>query len=175
MSETFYLDGEEVRNEPVLYRACGLDEIYLLNGYDLEDHDGEQYMSVKRMEELHQAIGRYLVTHRKGLTPKEIRFLRNTMDLTQSELAAKLGNNAQSVARWEKGECEVPGPSEKLLRLVFLASLMTEAEMLALKEFINSNLSELDELDETAPAQGRFKLGDIWEETPADERELAYA
>jgi len=175
MSETFYLNGEEVRNEPVLYRACGLDEIYLLNGYDLEDHDGEQYMSVSKMEELHQAIGRYLVTHRKGLAPKEIRFLRNTMNLTQSELAAKLGNNAQSVARWENGKCEVPGSSEKLLRLVFLASLLTEAEMLALKDFINSNLSELDELDENMTAQGRFKLGDIWEETPSDERMLSYA
>lgn len=175
MSETFYLNSEDVRNEPVLYRACGLDEIYLLNGYELAEHDGDQHMSVTKMEELHQAIGRHLVTHRKGLAPKEIRFLRNTMDLTQAELAAKLGNNAQSVARWEKGECEVPGASEKLLRVVFLASLLTEEEMSALKEFLNSNLSALDELDETTTAQGRFQLGDIWHETPAEERELAYA
>ena len=175
MSETFYLNSEDVRNEPVLYRACGLDEIYLLNGYELAEHDGDQHMSVTKMEELHQAIGRHLVTHRKGLAPKEIRFLRNTMDLTQAELAAKLGNNAQSVARWEKGECEVPGASEKLLRVVFLASLLNEAEMSALKEFLNSNLSALDELDETTTAQGRFQLGDIWHETPAEERELAYA
>lgn len=175
MSETFYLNSEEVRNEPVLYRACGLDEIYLLNGYGLEDHDGEQHMSVSRMEELHQAIGRHLVTHRKGLAPKEIRFLRNTMNLTQAELASKLGNNAQSVARWEKGECEVPGASEKLLRVVFLASLLSDAEMSALKEFLNSSLSALDELDETVTTQGRFQLGDIWSETPAEERQLAYA
>ena len=175
MSETFYLTSEEVRKEPVLYRACGLDQIYLLNGYDLEDHDGEQHMSVQKMEELHQAIGRHLVTHRKGLVPKEIRFLRNTMDLTQAELAARLGNNAQSVARWEKGECEVPGASEKLLRVVFLASLFTDAEMSALKEFLNSSLSALDELDETVPAQGRFELGDIWHEKPVAQRELAYA
>lgn len=175
MSETFYLNSEDVRNEPVLYRACGLDEIYLLNGYDLEDHDGEQHMSVIKLEELHQAIGRHLVTHRKGLTPKEIRFLRNTMGITQADLAARLGNNSQSVARWEKGECEVPGPSEKLLRLVFLASLLTESEMLALKDFINNSLIDLDELDETLTSQGHFKLGDIWHETPATPCELAYA
>lgn len=175
MSETFYLTSEDVRKEPVLYRACGLDEIYLVNGYDLEDHDGEQHMSVQKMEELHQAIGRHLVTHRKGLAPKEIRFLRNTMDLTQAELALRLGNNAQSVARWEKGECEVPGASEKLLRVVFLASLLTDEEMAALKEFLNTSLSALDEMDEISPAQGRFELGDIWFEKPDDERELAHA
>ena len=39
----------------------------------------------------------------------------------------------------------------------------------------NSSLSALDELDETTTAQGRFQLGDIWHETPAEERELAYA
>ena len=167
MSETFCLNSGDVRNEPVLYRACGLNEIYLLNGYELAEHDGDQHLSVTKMKELHQAIGRHLVTHRKGLTPKEIRFLRNTLGLTQAQLAAKLGNNARSVLRWEMGECEVPGASEKLLRVVFLASLPDEEEMSALKEFLNSNLSALDELDETTTAQGRFQLGDIWHETPA--------
>jgi DNA-binding transcriptional regulator YiaG len=175
MSETFYLTSEDVRKEPVPYRACGLDEIYLLNGYDLEDHDGEQYMSVQKMEELHQAIGRHLVTHRKGLAPKEIRFLRNTMNLTQAELASRLGNNAQSVARWEKGECEVPGASEKLLRVVFLAPLLSDTEMAALKDFLNNSLSALDELDETATVQGRFELGDMWHEKPAAQRQLECA
>jgi len=174
MSETFCLYSEDVRNEPVLYRACGLDEIYLLNGYELEDHDGESHLSVTKMEELHEAIGRHLVTHRKGLAPKEIRFLRNTMNLTQAELAGRLGNNAQSVARWEKGECEVPGASEKLLRLVYLAHLMSDKEMAALRDFINTSLNALDELDETVTSQGRFLLGDKWEEK-LEEKELLYA
>jgi DNA-binding transcriptional regulator YiaG len=175
MSETFYLNSEEVRNEPVLYRACGLDEIYLLNGYDLEDHDGDNHMSVTKIDELHQAIGRHLVTHRKGLSPKEIRFLRNTMNLTQAELAARLGNDSQSVARWEKGQCEVPGASEKLLRVVYLAHLLTDEEMAALRDFLNNSLNALDEIDETETVQGRFQLGDKWFETPCEDRALAYA
>jgi DNA-binding transcriptional regulator YiaG len=56
---------------------------------------------VMDVEGLHRAIGRHLVLHRKGLSPKEVRFLRKRMDLTQAELAAKLGNDAQSVARWK--------------------------------------------------------------------------
>ena len=162
--EDFYLTGEEVRNEPIPYRACGLEGIYLLNGYSMEEHDGEQHMSVTKMEQLHQAIGRHLVTRRKGLAPKEIRFLRNTMDLTQADLADRLGNNAQSVARWEKGQCEVPGASEKLLRLVFLAHFMSDEDLSALRDFLVSKLSELDALDETEQTQARFQWDEKWTE-----------
>jgi DNA-binding transcriptional regulator YiaG len=175
MRDTFRLVGEEVRNEPKPYRACGLDGIYLLNGYTVEEHDGEQHISVTKMDELHQAIGRHLVMCRKGLAPREIRFLRKTMDLTQAELADKLGNNAQSVARWEKGECEVPGPSEKLLRLTFIAHFMTDDERDALRKFILSELSKLDLVDETASPQASFEWNDRWTESAREERELAYA
>ena len=115
------------------------------------------------------------MTHRKGLSPKEIRFLRNSMGVTQIELASQLGNNAQSVARWEKGECEVPGPSEKLLRVVYLAHFMSNEEMTALRDFLVSSLSALDEMDETVTTQGHFLLGDKWEESFSDEKELLYA
>jgi DNA-binding transcriptional regulator YiaG len=175
MSETFCLISEDVRKEPVLYRACGLEEIYLLNGYNIESHDGENHMSVTKIDELHQAIGRHLVTHRKGLSPKEIRFLRNTMNLTQAELAARLGNDSQSVARWEKGQCEVPGASEKLLRVIYLAHLVTDQEMTQLRDFLNSSLNALDEIDETETVQGRFQLGDRWFENPTEDRAIAYA
>lgn len=162
--EDFYLTGEEVRPVPVLYRACGLDGIYLHNGYKIDEHDGEQHMAVTNMEGLHQAIGRHLVIHRKGLAPKEIRFLRNTMNLTQAELAERLGNNAQSVARWEKGECEMPGTAEKLLRAVYLASLMDDNELSVLREFLNSRLDELDRFDELVEQDARFEWDDEWKE-----------
>ena len=164
MRDEFRLTGEEVRNEPRLYRACGLDGIYLLNGYATEEYDGEEYLSVTKMEELHQAIGRHLVMCRKGLAPKEIRFLRNTMGLTQEELAERLGNNAQSVARWEKGECEVPGPSEKLLRLIFIAHFMTDDELAALRDFLLRKLRTLDEFDETSNSQASFQWNEKWTE-----------
>lgn len=162
--ETFFLTGEDVRTEPYRYRACGLDGIYLLNGYHIEEHDDEQYVAITDVEGLHRAIGRHLVMHRKGLTPKEVRFLRNTMDLTQAELAEMLGNNSQSVARWEKGECEMPGTAEKLLRAVFLASLMTDAELAGLRDFLTKRLSELDEMDELIATPAQFELYDHWTE-----------
>ena len=86
MSESFLYAGQAV-TDPLLYRDCGLDGIYLLNGYAVLEHDGERHVSVTDVEGLHKAIGRHLVSYRKTLAPKEIRFLRNVMDITQAELA----------------------------------------------------------------------------------------
>lgn len=163
----FRLVGEAVNSEPYPYKGCGLEGIYLLNGYTAEEYDGEVHVSIREVEGLHRAIGRHLVLHRKALAPKEIRFLRNTMDITQAELAAMLGNTSQSVARWEKGECEMPGPEEKLLRAIYLASLIPERELLMLKDLLVTKLAELDRIDQIhAPtAQFELKLGsDEWTE-----------
>jgi len=161
----FVLSGEEIKNEPYAYTVCGLDNIFLLNGYLVKWHDGEEHISVKDVDGLHLAIGRYLVMHRKGLSPKEIRFLRKTMELTQAELAGKLGNDAQSVARWEKGICEIPGTSEKLLRATFLAeNVRDEADLHVLQELLVSAMNELDALDEVRPAQAQFELEAHWAE-----------
>ena len=162
--ENFFLTGEEVRTEPYRYRACGLDGIYLLNGFNVAEHDGEKHVSITDLEGLHRAIGKHLVINRKGLAPKEIRFLRNTMNFTQAQLAEVLGNTSQSVARWEKGECEMPGTSEKLLRAVFLASLMSDSELSSLRDFLTHRLSELDQLDELNVPEAEFEFYDHWTE-----------
>lgn len=157
----FFLNGEAVR-EPLLYKGCGLAGIYLLNGYDILHEDGEQSFTVTDVDGLHKTIGCHIVTHRKGLSPKEVKFLRNTMGLTQSELADRLGNNSQSVARWEKGECEISGTAEKLLRAVFFASFVHGDDIVKLKELLEETLSEFDEL-QASPAQ--FELFDKWLES----------
>jgi DNA-binding transcriptional regulator YiaG len=159
--ENFFKPAEELR-DPYHYKACGLDNIYLLNGYDIEEHDGEQHVFVRHADELHKAIGRQIVTKRKGLTGQEIRFLRNTLDLTQSELASELGNNAQSIARWEKGQVDVPGGAEKLLRVFFFAKLATQDELEALRDLIIEKLSELDEFDENVTMPASFILDGHW-------------
>jgi DNA-binding transcriptional regulator YiaG len=138
-----------------------LDNIYLLNGYDIEEHDGERYVFVRHMDELHVAIGRHIVTKRKGLTGQEIRFLRNTLNLTQSELAKELGNNPQSIVRWEKGQVALPGPAEKLLRVFFFAKLLTEED---LRDLILQTLGELDDIDESTTMPAKFILNDHWTE-----------
>ncbi|RBP06429.1 helix-turn-helix protein [Roseiarcus fermentans] len=159
----FFKQTEEVR-APYHYKACGLDNIYLLNGYDIDEHDGERHVFVRNMEELHNAIGRHIVTKRKGLTGQDIRFLRNTLDMTQNELARELGNNAQSIARWEKGQVDIPGDAEKLLRVFFFAKLATADELAELRSLIIQDLTELDNMDERVTPIANFFLSDRWKE-----------
>jgi DNA-binding transcriptional regulator YiaG len=162
--DTFYLTGEEI-TKPYRYTMCRLDNIFLLNGYEMRKYDGEVYISITDVDGLHYAIGRHLVTRRKYLRPKEIKFLRDSLALTQAGLAAKLGNDAQSVARWEKGECAMPGTADKLLRVVFLAENTTRDDNLILiRKLLTSVLKELDEMDEIKTPQASFRFSDGWDE-----------
>lgn len=164
--KTFYRPGAG-HQEPYLYKACGLDNIYLLNGYHLEIHDGERYVHVEHELELHKAIGFHLVSQRKALSAKEIKFLRNVMELTQSKLAKLIGTTTQSVARWEKGAFEIPGPAEKTLRFLFLIRNLPRDELETFIQALDRVLGEIEELDDAegsaAPA-AEFYLNDRWEE-----------
>ena len=80
-------------------------------------------------------------------------------------MAARLGNTSQSVARWEKGECEMPGAAEKLLRVIFLVSVMTNEDLDSLKDLLSG--TDLDQKDETRSGQAQFKLFDSWVEKEA--------
>ena len=168
MSENFYLTGECVSDsEPYEYRSCGLDGIFLLNGFDRHEHDGEQHVSIKDIDGLHVAIGRHLVKHRKALAPKDIRFLRKTMGQSQSELAEYLGKNSQSVARWEKGANDIPGSAEKLLRAIFIARYLDDDDLESLRTLLVDNLSELDAMDEQQTRPVQFTLTNHWAEDEA--------
>jgi putative transcriptional regulator len=107
---------DEADKPPYRYTECGLDDVYLLSGYEV---DGE-FVMVKDADELHKAIGCFLVTEKKLLSGKELRFLRKEMDLTQGELSKLLQISDQSVARWEKDKYEIPPPADFLMRLLFL-------------------------------------------------------
>lgn len=111
------------------YTACGLDDIYLVNGFTRETIDGEEYVTISSLDGLWKAIGLYLVGNKKTLAPKEIRFLRDRMDMTQAQLGQLLRVSDQTVARWEKGETKlVPGPADFMLRVLFLASPAAQPE-----------------------------------------------
>ena len=135
----WHLDGEELK-EPLHYPECGLDDVYLLNGYERYETPYGSGVAVKGLDELRVAIALHLAARKKALNGKEIRFLRKEMDLTQSELARLFGVDAQTVARWEKGETTIAGPAELLLRVVFLEHACGEVK-------VHDLLQKLDETD----------------------------
>ena len=141
----FYRPGEALCDAPILYRGAGLEGIYLCNGYAREQADGEWFTHVKDIEELHHVIALHLVASRKVLSPVEIRFIRIVMDKTQSEVARMLGVTSQSVARWEKGQTEMPGPADRMLRIKFLVHVLPPEEF---GEYVSEQNELLDELDQ---------------------------
>jgi DNA-binding transcriptional regulator YiaG len=149
----------ELTDAPFHYRRCGLDNIYLLNGFEIDEEDGDRYVTVLDVDGLHQAIGLHLVSNRKILSPKEIRFLRRTLDLTQAEMGRLINQSGQQVARWEKGENNINGPADRLLRLMFIGSLFREGVVEKPMQF----LDRIDNLDDLPDDELRLcREGEDW-------------
>lgn len=156
-SEVFVRDGEALAAVPYEYKECGLPGIFLNNGYEVEEYDGEKYISITDTQGLHEAIGHHIVTTRKELTPSEVKFLRKTMDKTQADLARLMGQSSQQVARWEKGTSTIPGPADRLLRAIFIS--MTDHDGECESELLHL-LSELEEMDDEVSASALFSHED---------------
>lgn len=107
------------RKAPLHYTMCGLDDVFLQNGYKRYLTPEGSGVAVANLDGLHRAIGLHIVARKILLSGKEIRFLRTQMDLTQSELARLIGCDTQQIARYEKGENRIPGPADRLLRMIY--------------------------------------------------------
>jgi putative transcriptional regulator len=146
----WHLKDKELK-EPLHYPDCGLDDVYLLNGYEVEDTPYGKGVAVQDVDGLRAAIARDLAARKKVLNGKEVRFLRKQMDLTQSELGRLVGLDAQSVARWEKGQRVFKkGPAELLLRVIYTGTVQGKIDPLMI-------LRRLDELDSPIREKRMFK------------------
>lgn len=122
MTQAYAVLGRKKASEPYHYPQCGLDDVYLLNGYKRHQTVYGSGITVENVEGLHEAIAEHLCLNKALLNGKEFRFLRKLLDLTQAEVAVFLGCDVQSVARWEKGKSEINGAADKLMRILYLGS-----------------------------------------------------
>lgn len=132
--------GHHEPKEPLHYRMCGLDDVYLTSGYEVTETEYGRGVVIQNVDGLHRAIGDFLARHKKALNGKEVRFLRHEMDLTQAQLSDIMRVTDQTVARWEKGEVAIPGPAEMLLRAVYLCHIDGSVDARA----IAATLREMD-------------------------------
>jgi putative transcriptional regulator len=101
------------------YTSCGLDNVYLVGGFKRHNTRYGSGVSIANVEGLHKAIGETMVNKKENLCGPEIRFLRKEMKLTQEELATYLHVDPQSVARWEKGQHDIQGPADIVVRALY--------------------------------------------------------
>lgn len=86
------------------YTACGLDNIWLLNGYEvIETPYGEATM-VENERALHDAIAKSLFSQPGLLAGKEFLFLRKEMDMSQQAIADVFGVSEQTIRNLERKE-----------------------------------------------------------------------
>lgn len=69
------------------------------------------------------------------LSPTEFRALRESLELTQDELASKLGRNRRTILRWEGGETTPPTATALLLRQLVRESGQRDANGLRPPDF----------------------------------------
>ncbi|SRR5579862_188867 len=131
------------------YTACGLDNIYLGNGFSIEKASRGRIVRIEDLQGLHRAIGEMLVRQKRSLVGVELRFLRQELGLSQSRLAGMLGESEQSVARREKREKQWKRPTAQERIIRYMYEQYIEGSNETLSEFLNL-LGELDDVQDTA-------------------------
>lgn len=137
MSKRIYMSfrGRKAAPKPYRYVECGLDNIYLRNGFKIHETPYGRGVSFENLRGLHKAIVRALFVKKGWLEPQEFRFLRNHLKLTQGEFADLIGTTRQNIGRWERGDTDdIPGPADRLARLCAVAEIRTKDELLTVLE-----------------------------------------
>lgn len=120
------------------YLECGLPDVWLVNGYQPLSTPYGDGVTVENVEALHRAIAMHLVERAGPLTGAEFRFLRIELDLSQARLAAYFGNDAQSVALWEK-RGKIPAWADRFLRAIYRERIEGAAHIEEIVARLNSD------------------------------------
>lgn len=105
------------------YTECGLPNVYLKNGFTIEHIDGEDYTSIDDMNNLHVAIAQTIADSHTAVRPAEFKFLRIELNLSQKMLGHRFGVSEQTIARYEKGQSDIPRTTDAALRSLFMEKL----------------------------------------------------
>ena len=97
------------------YTSCGLQNIWLVNGYQERETSHGKAVAISDLDGLHQAIAHHLIRYKPALSGGEFRFLRKELDLSQGRIANYFGVTEQSVSLWER-RGRVPKRADRIIR-----------------------------------------------------------
>ncbi len=118
------------------YTECGLDNVWLENGYtERRTHYGKG-VSIDDADGLHQVLVAAVLKKKGRMTGKELRFLRTELGLSQDNLGRCLGATDQSVSLWERTG-KVPAQTDALVRLLVIERLRGNETVTAILNRIN--------------------------------------
>lgn len=111
------------------YRESGLDNVYIVGLDPVENDAGAVVITIPFINKLHKALAEAIVSHKKGVSGMELRFLRTEMGLTQAELAVLVHKDKQTIGRWERGETEIDSMAEAFIRRLSIEKLGLETRL----------------------------------------------
>jgi len=129
-------------NEIYHYTECGLNNQFLINGFEFVETEYGPSVFINNVEGLHYEIARSIAEAQPHISGKEFKFIRKQMGLTQKKIGEIYGCDAQTVARWEKVG-RVNKPADRFIRYLFLGNPIAQsAEQLAVKiQDVRKNIS----------------------------------
>jgi len=83
------------------YLECGLDNIWLRNGFIIEKIDGEKPVKIEDLDGPFRGIGTEICGNR-FVSGDEFRFLRKELDMSQLKLGEIVRVSENSIANWER-------------------------------------------------------------------------
>jgi len=105
------------------YTLCGLENIYLKNGYDRSVISGGNGLAIHELYDLHKVIAKTIINQAAPLSAKEFRFIRIELDLSQKAIGDLMDKTDQMIAKWEKGENKIPVLADKAIRDLYMDSI----------------------------------------------------
>lgn len=102
------------------YKECGLDYIWLCNGFVLHDTRHGKGIAITDAEQLHEAIAQGIINSPNPIRGQEVRFLRSVLDVSQGALGRCMGVTRDAIAKYEAGREEpIPANADHLIRYVY--------------------------------------------------------
>lgn len=142
------------------FKECGLDYVWLRNGFEFRDSSRGRLVKVNNVDKLHAAIARWIVRNPARLRGQEVRFLRSMLGLSQEGLGKLLCQSRASIARWEGSRTKaIPQGSDHWLRIVYAKKAEGDKGVCRLVAL----LTDLDELKhgKVQIREARFRDGDV--------------
>lgn len=118
------------------YTECGLDNVFIRDMKVIVDDAGEEVYGIPNVTGLHKVIAHCIITHKHGITPQELRFLRTELGLTQAEMAQLVKKDHQTIGRWERGEIAIDQNAEVVIRMIAAEKLAIDVR-LTIEEMAN--------------------------------------
>lgn len=125
-------------NDSIRYRGCGLDNVYLVNGFRyMSLASGQEVLHIEDIPGLHRAIAEAIVDSPIDLDAKTFKFLRKEQDMSQRQLAEILGVEEQTVSNWERAKTPIPKYASLVLRTLTKEKCGGNAVLMSVIEHMN--------------------------------------